>query len=91
MAQKLTDTEIKQRLHQRVLATITKLKALLRQKDTLLAEKDAHIVQLETKLLDKESQRKELAGKLFKAKAAITRSGRSCRSTAPQPGGSAWP
>jgi transposase len=77
MGLKLSETEIKQRLqqlrnvtklHAAARAQVARLKALLLEKDTLLAVKDQQIVELETKFADKESQRKELAGKLWKAK-----------------------
>lgn len=87
MAKKLSDSEVKQRLqqlrnitmlHARAIAKVAKLETLVRTKDMLLEERDRRIAELETKLLDKEAQRKELASKLFKAKkdrvkAAITR------------------
>ncbi len=77
MAKKLSDVEIKQRLqqlrnvtnlHARAMAKVTKLESLLKLKDHLLLEKDQRIAELETKLMDKEAQRKEMAAKLFKAK-----------------------
>lgn len=77
MAQKLTDTVIKQRLQQ--LRNVTMLHAKAREKVAqLLATvadlkerlrmKDARIAELEVLLADKESQRKELAAKLWKAR-----------------------
>jgi transposase len=101
MAKKLTDTEIKQRLqqlrnvtmlHARAMAKIAKLEALLKARHALLVQKDARILELETKRLDKESQRQELAGKLWRAKkdqakAAITRDlAAPLRSPGAQPG-----
>ncbi len=105
MAKKLAEAEIKKRLqqlrnvtmlHARAIAKIAKLEAWLEVRDDLLLQKDARIVELETKLLDKEAQRKDLASKLFKAKkdrtkAAITRdlaaaSGTPPRSPGAQPG-----
>lgn len=77
MPKKLTDTEIKKRLqqlrnvtmlHSRALARVAKLEVLLCTKEEIIVSRDARIAELETKLLDKESQRRELAGKLFKAK-----------------------
>jgi transposase len=77
MGLKLSETEITQRLqqlrnvtklHAAARAQVAKLKSLLLEKDAQLATKDIRIAELETKLLDKESQRKELAGKLWKAK-----------------------
>jgi len=74
---KLPEVEVKRRLqqlrnvtmlHSKAIGKIAKLEALLRLKDKLLGEKDARIAELETKLLDKELQRKALAGKLWKAK-----------------------
>jgi transposase len=69
---------------------------LLKARDELLLQKDARIAELETKLLDKEAQRKDLAAKLFKAKkdrtkAAVTRdlaqaAGVPLRSPGAQPG-----
>lgn len=87
MPKQLTDTEVKQRLqqlrnvtvlHARAIARVARLEAVVKARDELLRQKDTRISELETKLLNKESQRKELAGKLFKAKkdrakAAITR------------------
>jgi len=77
MAKKLSDSEIKQRLQQ--LRNVTRLHAIARAKleralATIkdlrhqLANKDLYIAELETKLLEKEAQRKVLAAKLWKAK-----------------------
>lgn len=74
---KLSDQEIKQRLQQ--LRNVTRLHAIAREKlqqalatikdlKVQLLAKDQHITELETKLLDKEAQRKVLASKLWKAK-----------------------
>jgi transposase len=77
MGLKLSEPEIKQRLqqlrnvtklHAAARAQVAKLKALLLEKDIQLTAKNTRIAELETKLLNKESQRKELAGKLWKAK-----------------------
>jgi transposase len=92
MGLKLSDPEIKQRLqqlrnitklHTAARAQVAKLKTLLLEKNALLAAKDTRIVELETKLLDKESQRKELAGKLWKAKKDHQT---KARKDAPKPG-----
>lgn len=77
MAKKLTESEIKQRLQQ--LRNVTHLHAVARDRLTSamftikdlelqLTRKDELISKLEIKLADKESQRKELAAKLWKAK-----------------------
>lgn len=77
MSKKLSDQEIKQRLQQ--LRNVTHLHAVARARlakafDLIkalklqLTAKDERIAELETALLDKESQRKALADKLFKAK-----------------------
>jgi len=77
MAKKLSDSEIKQRLQQ--LRNVTHLHAVARDKlaqalETIkdlkqqLVSKDLRIAELETRLLDKEAQRKVLAAKLWKAK-----------------------
>jgi hypothetical protein len=77
MPKKLSDTEIKKRLqqlrnitmlHARAIAKVAKLETLLKTKNQLLTAKDSRIVELEIQLLDKESQRKALADKLWKAK-----------------------
>lgn len=76
MSRKLPNSEIKQRLQQ--LRNVTKLHAIARQRllealatikalKALLASQDARIAELETKLADKEAQRKTLAGYLYKA------------------------
>lgn len=77
MATKLSDLEVRHRLqqlrnmtalHTRAIAKIARLETVITAKDNLLAEKDHRIAELETKLLDKEAQRKVLSEKLFKAK-----------------------
>lgn len=77
MAKRLSDDEIEKRLQQlrnvtnlHAVARDKLLKALITIKDLKrqLANKDLHITELETKLLDKEAQRKALADKLFKAR-----------------------
>lgn len=77
MPKKLTEAETKKRLqqlrnvtmlHSRALARVAKLEALLQARDEIIISKDLRISELETALLDKEVQRKELASKLFKAK-----------------------
>jgi transposase len=77
MSRKLSDQEIKQRLqqlrnvtHMHAIARAKLLHALATIKDLKrqLVNKDLRIAELETKLLDKEAQRKALANKLFKAR-----------------------
>ncbi len=77
MSRKLSDQEIKQCLQQ--LRNVTHLHAIARDRlakalatvkglKHQLAHKDLRIAELETKLLNKDVQRKTLAHKLFKAK-----------------------
>jgi hypothetical protein len=77
MASKLSDIEIKKRLqqlrnvtmlHAKARDRIASLEGVIVEKNILLAARDARIAELETALADKESQRRELAAKIFKAR-----------------------
>lgn len=77
MPKKLSDIEIKHRLqqlrnvtmlHNQARAKVAQLEDVIIAKNEIIASQQAQITQLETKLLDKEAQRKELASKIFKAR-----------------------
>lgn len=73
----LSEADVKQRLqqlrdvtmlHNKARTQIEKLKSVVASKDKIIADQKIQIAELETKLQDKEAQRKELASKIFKAR-----------------------
>lgn len=68
IARRMTEWRNLKILHAKARARVVSLEALLAEKNILLETKDHRITELETALLNKESQRKELAAKLWKAR-----------------------